>query len=1117
MSLRIILRPMTQPFILAICLSFLPNITEQAVAQDLITLPPEIERSLREQTRPIDREFIIDLGPQETRWDFEDGTLHGFTYEPIAGRQNAFEGQPTLGENVSASRAMNTSGMRMPADPCEGLVLDELTTCEFERGSIPTYYRALRRNLDRFRADLAVIGGNFADGPFPIGKQGKYWIGTYENRPSYRAPLRAPPRRSLTWGTTQGDAPQGRLISPTIELGTRYFSLLVGGGCSDDVGVYLQTAHTELRRERSTFDPRSGGAPKPGGDAYLPTTVWRTLLDSDGQPIEARGVCIENMVRRTWDIRHLAGVQARVVIEDRSSGGWGHINVDDILFSNRAPAPTRRDTDPVWGVADLHAHLMNEKGFIAYDASGNLPEARALWGSALGPISDMRPDNQTHTTSGWNFNSFYDPVHGSTYTLCRDVCLNLLEGAGLPDIAGDQVYQDGVLGGFHSANGGFPNFRDWPMWYSAIHQQMHWSWVRRAHQGGLRMMVASVGNSEVISFALVKERDRQFTSDQDALAMQIPAIKEFARQNADWAEVVYTPRQARAAINEGKLAIVIGVELDHVMDNCGADITRQSHHRANEHGHPGLWVAHSGYDLDVGAGVASGAQFIGFATRVMYYRGHPRTCSAAQIEARIDALYREGVRQIIPMHFSDNMLGGYAINGGLFVASAIFGNPDALPPRLQNSEELVANYGRSARPFEPVAREAYFGENDDRRRDLENQRPIKFKLEEISIPIWARLEPEAILDPDIVPPGIGRTIAEFLMGDCIEDDGWRIFTAIITGGISEATCLAQTVTAEAINAARSTLPFEGATDSPAMIPNSPTGDMHELAFHVNARGLTNDGRVFLREMMRRGMMIDIQHSSDLAKRQILDFTGYYPTMASHGGVQDGSQRANENVLSYSQLRGVYQPPDAFKPGIVGLGTQSAKGVIDQIRTVAGNSGAGGPDQILPAIAIGTDINGIDWHAPPRFGRFGYYGKTPAERNQMRLDNEIGMRVGYAPYPSGTNPWSLTSPTCSPACPTWNTTTAVAGHPPLNALQITNGGRTTRTFDINFDGLAHFGMIPDFMQELRVLGATPEELGALYKSADGMITMWEENCFLAYQMENQPGRLSVGCGPASLYR
>jgi microsomal dipeptidase-like Zn-dependent dipeptidase len=48
----------------------------------------------------------------------------------------------------------------------------------------------------------------------------------------------------------------------------------------------------------------------------------------------------------------------------------------------------------------------------------------------------------------------------------------------------------------------------------------------------------------------------------------------------------------------------------------------------------------------------------------------------------------------------------------------------------------------------------------------------------------------------------------------------------------------------------------------------------------------------------------------------------------------------------------------------------------------------------------------------------------------------------------------------------------------------------RDFDINIDGMAHYGMLPDFLQDVRNVGLTPDDLAPLFRSAYDYIQMWE---------------------------
>jgi hypothetical protein len=59
------------------------------------------------------------------------------------------------------------------------------------------------------------------------------------------------------------------------------------------------------------------------------------------------------------------------------------------------------------------------------------------------------------------------------------------------------------------------------------------------------------------------------------------------------------------------------------------------------------------------------------------------------------------------------------------------------------------------------------------------------------------------------------------------------------------------------------------------------------------------------------------------------------------------------------------------------------------------------------------------------------------------------------------------------------------NPPL--LRSKAGER--RDFDINLDGMAHYGMLPDLLQDIRNSGLSPADFAPLFRSAYDYITMW----------------------------
>ena len=62
--------------------------------------------------------------------------------------------------------------------------------------------------------------------------------------------------------------------------------------------------------------------------------------------------------------------------------------------------------------------------------------------------------------------------------------------------------------------------------------------------------------------------------------------------------------------------------------------------------------------------------------------------------------------------------------------------------------------------------------------------------------------------------------------------------------------------------------------------------------------------------------------------------------------------------------------------------------------------------------------------------------------------------------------------------------------PVGTASMPRATLGTRTFDIADHGVAHAGMLPDFVAELRVAGLAEHELAPLLRSATRYVEMWE---------------------------
>jgi microsomal dipeptidase-like Zn-dependent dipeptidase len=117
--------------------------------------------------------------------------------------------------------------------------------------------------------------------------------------------------------------------------------------------------------------------------------------------------------------------------------------------------------------------------------------------------------------------------------------------------------------------------------------------------------------------------------------------------------------------------------------------------------------------------------------------------------------------------------------------------------------------------------------------------------------------------------------------------------------------------------------------------NEVAGSMHG----VGKGGLTPLGRRVVREMERRGMIVDVAHSSHAAVAEVLAMA-QRPVVSSHGGVQ-ATCKVNRN-LTDDEIRGV-----ARTGGLVGIGYWDA--AVCDLR----------PAAIAAAIAHVRDLVGID--------------------------------------------------------------------------------------------------------------------------------------------------------------
>lgn len=188
----------------------------------------------------------------------------------------------------------------------------------------------------------------------------------------------------------------------------------------------------------------------------------------------------------------------------------------------------------------------------------------------------------------------------------------------------DKIDEENHIKPAHTKSAGFPSFQQWPKHNSLLHQQMYVDWIKRAKEGGLRVMVALAVNSNCLADAAETSGPND---DYRSMNKQIEKMKAFFNRHKDFMEIAYSADQLKSIVLSGRLAVVLGIE----MDNIG-----NFYSPADKKGH-------------------------------LFFNPNP---TIANVKAEIDRIYAMGVRYIFPVHITDNVFGGTALyNSGFNVAN----------------------------------------------------------------------------------------------------------------------------------------------------------------------------------------------------------------------------------------------------------------------------------------------------------------------------------------------------------------------------------------------------------------------------------------------------------------
>jgi microsomal dipeptidase-like Zn-dependent dipeptidase len=159
----------------------------------------------------------------------------------------------------------------------------------------------------------------------------------------------------------------------------------------------------------------------------------------------------------------------------------------------------------------------------------------------------------------------------------RMICGKVFDAAGIQQALMDcpEHYPHGIGAIFEHATGGddgthdpvgYPTFAHWPKHDSLSHQQNYYAWMERAWRGGVRIMVNDLVTNGLICSILPRDRG---CNEMDAIRLQAQKSRDleayidtmYGGPGKGWLRIVTTPQQARSVIEQGKMAMVLGVEM----------------------------------------------------------------------------------------------------------------------------------------------------------------------------------------------------------------------------------------------------------------------------------------------------------------------------------------------------------------------------------------------------------------------------------------------------------------------------------------------------------------------------------------------------------------------------
>lgn len=276
----------------------------------------------------------------------------------------------------------------------------------------------------------------------------------------------------------------------------------------------------------------------------------------------------------------------------------------------------------------------------------------------------------------------------------------------------------------------------------------------------------------------------------------------------------------------------------------------------------------------------------------------------------------------------------------------------------------------------------------------------------------------------------------------------------------------------------------------------------------NSKGLTPGGRSLIRMMASHGAIIDIDHMSLKMKNEVTGdegpLGGVYPLVSSHGGVVAISHgdKKSEGELTEPNISAIITTGGAFAPLLPTVNSTSMEDTYPADATVAKHTCGGTTESYVQAYRYLADKlrNGKQRNGKPAYVGIGFGSDFTAPGTggpQPRFAAEPGQvgneyeTVKGGPLVSGGLCYFTGAPGAPPQLTyPFTSTSPLSAGMQFDKSNVGWSGMKPTDYDIGLDGMAHVGMIPDFVEELRTMGLTQADLDPLWHGAEAYLRAWE---------------------------